>query len=210
MTLVIFDLDGTLAKTNEDLADSVNSVRAARGLAPLPVQTVTEYLGCGVRNLMTRSMPELHAEEELEQAIQEQIGFYSQCFTNKTRLYPGVVDTLSKLSTKHTLVVFTNKVMHQAQGLLEKLGVAGCFKCIIGNAPGIPLKPSAEALQYAAKQADCPLEGAWIVGDNWTDILAGHNARIHTCFCQFGFGNPQKMGADASIARFDLLTEVIK
>ena len=209
MALIIFDLDGTLAKTNEDLADSVNSVRKAHGFQPLSLEEITCLLGCGIHDLMTHAMPELHSEEEIQKSIEEQIGYYDKCFNNKTQLYDGVPSTLEALSRKHTLSVFTNKVMHQARGILECLGVAKYFKCIIGNDGSVPLKPAAEAVFHVAKIAGCSLDGAWIVGDNWTDLQAAHNAGIKSCFCQFGFGNPRKVGADAYITRFELLEKVI-
>ena len=210
MALIIFDLDGTLAKTNEDIADAVNEVRQVRGLQPLSYEKLTSMLGCGIFNLMKQAMPELHSDEEIQKTVDEQVDYYDKCYTNKTRLYPGVAATLEELSRRHTLAVCTNKLMRQAQEILRLLGVAQFFKCIIGNQGSIPLKPDAAAVQYVANEAGCSLEGSWIVGDNWTDLQTGLNAGIKSCFCQYGFGNARMFAANASISSFDLLTKVIK
>lgn len=209
MTLIIFDLDGTLIDSRADLGDAMNEVRKAHSLPPLPLEVTTSFVGQGERNAIRRLMPESITGDEFEQACLEMRKFYQARQTVKTTLYPGVKETLAELSKMCILCVATNKPQASASAILSKLGVADMFKQIIGGGVCKKLKPDPEIAYLAAELCGETLEGSWMVGDHFTDLATAANAGMYSCFCNYGFGNPKQCRADAVIQEFSQLITVI-
>ena len=206
--IIIFDLDGTLIDSRADLTDAVNEVRQLRGLSPLPLPQVVSYLGDGQRNLMTRSIPGLD-EERLTEACRQMSACYAKRLVAKTRLYPGVAETLPVLAQTHSLCVVSNKNDDAANAILRELGIVRHFAAVIGGGRCKRLKPDIEPFLLAAEICGSPLEGGWVVGDHRTDMAAAKNASMRACFCAYGFGWQDVQRADALIQHFSLLTEII-
>ena len=210
MSLIIFDLDGTLIDSREDLGDAMNEVRALHGLPPLPLEVTTTYLGQGERNCIRHLMPESIVGEEFEQACRDMRKAYQKRLTVKTVLYNGVAETLAELAKRHILCVATNKPQPSATQIVESLGVADKFTQVIGGGTCKNLKPDPEIVYYAASLCNTIIDDAWMVGDHFTDLETAANAGIHSCLCNYGFGNPYKSHADAVIQSFPQLLTVIE
>ena len=210
MSLIIFDLDGTLIDSRHDLCDAMNEVRALHGLSPLPEKVTTTYLGQGERNCIRHLMPDNIVGEEFEQACRDMRKAYQARLTVKTVLYPFVAETLEELAKKHILCVATNKPQQSASQIVETLGVADKFTQVIGGGTCKNLKPDPEVVFFAAKLCNTTIENAWMVGDHFTDLETAANAGIHSCLCNYGFGNPKKAHADAVIQCFPQLLTVIE
>jgi len=184
---VIFDLDGTLIDSRADLALAVNLTRADLGLPPLPQDQVVGYVGEGVRNLLTRALPE--CPERLDQALALNQRHYQAHLLDHTRLYPGVLPALEALAARDVgLMVVTNKPREFTARILAGLGVAPLMAAVVGGGDCPRLKPDPEPLLLALGRAGCGVPGSWIAGDHFTDLEAGRRAGLNRCLCRYGSG----------------------
>lgn len=206
----MFDLDGTLIDSREDLADAVNAVRILNALPPLPTDTVTGFLGDGLFNLMSRAIPQLKTDADIKTACTEMSKYYQQRLLVKTKLYPGVRETLEILAQHHKLAVVSNKPDDSSHMILNELGILHFFSAVIGGGRCKSLKPNPEPLFMAAEECKTNMKDAWMVGDHRTDMGAAKAANIKACFCAYGFGKQDTQRADAIIQHFNMLTDVIQ
>ena len=186
---VIFDLDGTLIDSRADLALAVNLTRQDLGLPPLPQDQVVGYVGEGVRELLTRSLPE--CPERVEQALGINQRHYRAHLLDRTVLYPGVRAALEAFRALGTrLMVVTNKPREFTGLILEGLGVSPFLSSVVGGGDLPELKPDPAPLFLALERAGCSPEGSWMAGDHFTDLEAGRRAGMKRCYCRYGFGDP--------------------
>ena len=207
--IIIFDLDGTLIDSRADLADAVNEVRQLRSLPILTLQQVISYVGDGQRNLMKRAIPGLD-EDDLTVACHQMSACYAKRLTAKTRLYPGVAETLPILAHSFNLCVVSNKNDDAVKEILRQLDILRHFAATVGGGRCKKLKPDPEPMLLAASICGGSLEGGWVVGDHRTDLAAAKNANMHACFCGYGFGIQDKERADAVIQRFSQLLDILQ
>ncbi|MGH9583417.1 MAG: HAD hydrolase-like protein, partial [Bryobacteraceae bacterium] len=107
--LLIFDLDGTLIDSSEDLAIAMNATREHFGLTPLDPKLIYSYVGNGAAVLVRRAMGPHASEELVRDAVAYFLPFYIKHAMDHTYLYPGIRETINELSEAHTLAVLTNK-----------------------------------------------------------------------------------------------------
>ena len=209
--LLIFDLDGTLLDTRQDLTDAVNYALRKLGFPELDLDTVTSYVGDGVRKLLERTLN--HPDDEtLMTGRAYFIEYYSQHLADHTRPYPGVVDLLKALKGKK-MAVISNKSQEFTVPLLEKLGLASYFQIIIGGNAGYPAKPDPASVRAVLEQTGVPASGALITGDSPNDILAGREAGISTCAALYGYRPQQELltlNPDFTIERAEELIEILE
>lgn len=188
--LIIFDLDGTLVNTLEDISHSVNFTLGRLGRPLLHLDTVRQYIGDGMETLLTRALGE-HAGL-LEQAKGIYTDHQSRNLVVSSRLYPGVRETLEHFRSLPMAVV-TNKTLESAEPLLERLGILPYFGMIIGADTGLPLKPAPDALLSIMRKLAISKEYTVVVGDGTTDIQAGKAAGITTCAVTYGFRSEEEL-----------------
>lgn len=207
--LAIFDADGTLFDSGGDLADAINATRRSLGLTPKPEDEIISYIGDGIGKLVSRSIPELPLP--LEQLVKMQVENYRACYLNRTRLYPQVAETLTRLRDGGWLMaVATNKNRDLAEQILAGLGIAEFFGAVVGGGDCERNKPHSDPLLLAAQKCGTVLSRAdWMVGDNHTDLAAGAAAGVSCCFCTFGLGHPGGLRYDAAIDSFGQLAELL-
>ena len=191
--LVIFDLDGTLIDSREDIASSANAARASLGLPPLPVDVVQSYVGEGARKLMQRALvPEL--ENRLEEGLAAFFTHYGEHLVVRTQPYPGIEHMLGELKT--TAVILTNKPGRFARPLCQELDLHGHFKVIWGDGDFAVRKPDPRAaLELCSNFGVNPSE-ARFVGDSKTDAATARNAKIPFVGVTWGFGTVEQMEAE--------------
>ena len=187
--LVLFDLDGTLIDTLEDLADAVNHALKKRGL---PLHSLEEYrgmVGHGVRNLVTQALPEDARREQLiEDALADFKEWYSSHIDVRTRPYPGMQELLEDLSEAGVrLAVASNKFQSGTEKLIREFFPGIPFAAILGNREGFPLKPDPEIVGEVLRASGVPKEAAVLVGDSGTDMQTARNGGIDAIAVGWGY-----------------------
>ncbi|HYA28073.1 MAG TPA: HAD-IA family hydrolase [Acidobacteriota bacterium] len=204
----MFDLDGTLADTGHDLADSVNFTRAHFALPPLTEKVVYANVGRGVEHLLKQSVPE-QSLNRFQEVMGVFLGHYENHLLDRTVLYPGVREVLDYFRGKRRLVV-SNKMLRLTLAVLRGLGLADEFDDILGGDSAVEKKPHPALLQLALHKFDVPAASALMVGDGEIDIEAGKRAGVITCGVTYGLGDPNQLAAakpDVLIAHLSLLSD---
>lgn len=205
--LLIFDLDGTLADTLEDIAASVNHTLRSLEKAPLSADRVRRYVGDGIEMLLTRS---LGGSERLAEATAIYREHHRRNLVVHTRLYPAVRETLEHFKSL-PMGVITNKAREFSEPLLERLGIRNYFSLVIGAEDGLPLKPAPDSIQKIMETLHVPREHTAIVGDGTTDVRAGKAAGVTTCSVTYGFRPEEELrsaGPDHLIHAFPELRNI--
>jgi len=202
----MFDLDGTLADTGQDLAGSVNFTRGHFDLPPLSEESIHAQVGRGVEYLLRHSLPETK-REEFPQILRVFLGHYERHLLDRTALYPGVRDVLDYFSAKRRVVV-SNKMYRLALAVVRGLGVEDCFDAIFGGDSAAEKKPHPALVHVALRRFQVSASSALIVGDGDTDIEAGKRAGVITCGVTYGLGNKSDLIAAAPDYLIDDLTEL--
>jgi phosphoglycolate phosphatase len=205
-SLVIFDLDGTLVDSRQDLTTAVNLMRRSYSLPPLPIEVVSAMVGNGIRNLVRRSLgPSLSQMEiDLKDAVSRTAAAYADHLLDSTRPYPGVAQTLADVrSMGYKIAVATNKPEAPSRRILMQLGLLPMIACVVGGDSCPALKPDPGPLLLALERTGCTRARSWMVGDNYTDLAAGRGADLDTAFCRYGFGNIGTETPSVELERID-------
>lgn len=206
--LLIFDLDGTLVDSRYDLADAVNFAMEKIGRPQLSYDDLPPLLGSGLRYLLEKTAGTTDPMK-IEQAKQYFDDYYEQHFTDKTRLYPGVMETLRALQSK-TKAVYSNKMQYFTDRIAEALGLREQMDMVQGAQPDtFALKPDPEGLYRILRKLNTTADKALMIGDSTHDLEAGQAAGMKTCAVTYGYRPAEvleKYSPDYIIDRFaDLL-----
>lgn len=212
--LLLFDLDGTLIDSRDDLADSVNLMLADLNFPQIPPEFVYDFIGNGVVNLISRSLAASLESKPDEQLTMRAVEVFKEKYDAnclvKTRLYDGVAETLEALKDFKKAVI-TNKPRDFSVKILDALGIASHFEAINGGDSFSKRKPNAMPLVETAKSLGVSIENCVMIGDSRVDIEAGKNAGVTTVGCTFGFrgrGELEREGADYFVERFGELKRI--
>ena len=202
--LLIFDLDGTLIDSREDLAAGINHMRIHFGLEPLPLETVVGYIGNGVRRLVEGSLQ--GATVNVDEALRINKEYYYSHLTVHTVLYDGVEQGVRRLAAAgHTLAVLTNKPGDPSRQILEYFGIGDSFEAIIGGGDVENLKPDPEGAHRCMEVSGADAANTWMIGDHWTDLAVADHAGIKSAFVRYGFGEERGCKPDVYFASFSEL-----
>jgi phosphoglycolate phosphatase len=211
---IVYDLDGTLADTAEDLMATLNWLLAREGFAPLKVETAGSLLGAGARALIKRGFAASGRSldpQELEALFADYLTYYSAHIAVHTRLYPGVDKALATFAQAGwRQAVCTNKIEGLAKLLIAKLGIADRFAFICGQDTFGIGKPDAAPLLKTIAASGGAREHAIMVGDSETDIKTARAAGVPVVAVDFGYADVPvaELGPDRVISHFDELLEV--
>lgn len=196
---LIFDLDGTLVNSLDDLTLAVNHVLSLRGRGRLSKEEIRSYVGDGLAKLMSRSIRSADPAE-IQSAIADFRPFYEAHCLDATALYAGVIAALDRFSSKRMAVV-SNKPQEFTRKILEGLNVAGRFEIIWGPESVSRQKPDPESNLKIAGRFGVPTDRFCSIGDRSTDIEAGRAAGMMTVGVTYGIGAIDELKA----ARPDVL-----
>ncbi|MBR5256439.1 MAG: HAD family hydrolase [Bacteroidales bacterium] len=188
--LVLFDLDGTLLDTLDDLSEAVNYALAMRGF---PNHTRDEYMkmvGHGVRNLVKQALPEeVQGDDALvDAALADFKGYYTAHIDIHTHPYPGMQELVNTLHRNGVfLAIASNKFQEGTEYLVRKFFPGVPFVSILGNRPGFPLKPDPEIVGEVLRKAGVRPEEAILVGDSPTDMKTAANGGIDAIAVSWGY-----------------------
>ena len=198
--MLVFDLDGTLVDSKQDLALSVNAMRKEMGLAPLTLELISSYVGHGVMLLVRRSLGSQATDENVEKGLAFFLDYYRQHMLDNTYPYPGVSEALEKLKG-HKMAVLTNKPVNFSREMISRLGFAPYFSYVYGGNSFPQKKPDPTGLHKLMEDLQVSARETVMVGDSDTDILTGRNAGVLTCGVTYGFGAEtlEKVSPDLTI-----------
>jgi phosphoglycolate phosphatase len=198
LKLLVFDLDGTLIDSAQDLCNSVNATLVHFNRNPLPDEVIATYIGNGALMLVRRAFglddgaePE---DEFLAKAHRFFLDYYREHKLDYTYAYEGVLEALDALRLVHdqlesparVMAVLTNKPVRPAQAICEALGLAPYFLNIYGGNSFNTKKPDPEGLLALMKEADASPAETVMIGDSQVDVLTARNAGAWCIGCTFG------------------------
>ena len=188
---VVYDLDGTLVDSRADLADSVNAMLEVLGLPRRRDEIIWSFIGEGAERLVRRS---LGAEQEhrFPEALEAWRAEYARRLVVKTRPYPGIADLLRVLPDARG--VLTNKPGRFAREILQRLGIAGAFRAVIGGDEA-PRKPRPEGLLALCKALGSAPAETLRVGDSTLDVATARAAGVRVCAVTWGLGSTDVLAA---------------
>ena len=196
MTTIIFDLDGTLMNTLDDLHDSVSYALRQAGLAPNPKQDTRRYLGNGVRNLVNRSVEQAcpTADEALKERVFEIFrAYYVAHSMDKTAPYEGIPEMLKECKKRGFFTAIVSNKLDPAVKDLHKAFFADSIDVAIGEAPTVKRKPAPDMVDEAIRQLSL-LHGRSIeksecvyVGDSEVDLQTAKNSDLPCIAVSWGF-----------------------
>jgi len=209
MGLIVFDLDGTLIDSAEDLANSMNATREHLNLTPLDPQLIYSFVGNGAAMLVKRALgPD--ADEDLNKtALAFFLKYYHAHALEHTRLYEGVGEAVDQLALDHTLAVLTNKPVKISRDIIVALGLGKHFEHIYGGDSFPTKKPDPHGLLTIVEQAQTSPAAAWMVGDSEVDIQTARNAGVRSCGVTWGF-HPDECKAENPDALVDRPDQLFK
>jgi phosphoglycolate phosphatase len=176
--LLVFDLDGTLIRSGDDLAASVNHSLKTLGLPTLTTETVQGFIGDGVKILMKRALGP--ALEHYDRAMDLFADYYAEHLLDRTTLYPDVLDVLDYFDRKK-MVIVTNKLHGFTLQIAKTLGITDRFREIIGEDSTPFKKPDQRLLQLVMTKWGGTPERTVMIGDGVNDIMLGRNAGALSC-----------------------------
>jgi phosphoglycolate phosphatase len=187
--LIIFDLDGTLVDSLDDLTTATNHMLAMMSRPTLTPEGVRRLVGQGARNLVERALVD-GPTTEVERGLAAFLGYNGAHLADRSRLYPGVPETLQALQREGLpLAVISNKNVDLCRELLRLLGLDGTFSTILG-ADSLPFrKPSPEPVLRLLSDFGVLAAATVMVGDSINDVAAGRGAGVVTVGCTYGYGD---------------------
>jgi phosphoglycolate phosphatase len=209
--LIVFDLDGTLADSLPDLTRAANYARGRLGLPEVSPEAVQGMIGGGEHKFMERLVGPDH-QDLVEDCLELYLDYYTRHSLEKTRLYPGVPETLAHLSGKK-LAVLSNKLQRLTEAVLQGAGIAPFFDASYGGGRGLPLKPSPEPLLALMQELGVEPGRTLMVGDKVADVNCARGAGAYIAAVSYGYGKLADLQAahpDFLLERFGQLPEIIE
>ena len=200
LRLLVFDLDGTLIDSRQDLCNSVNATLVNFGLIPLPDEVIASFIGDGAAMLIRRALavpgelpPGSPAPDDafFDEAFAYFLAYYREHKLDFTTVYPGVFEALESLKsfpdgTPRPMAVLTNKPVGPARAICKGLGLSPYFFRIYGGDSFATKKPDPLGLLALMAEADVTPEETLMIGDSDVDVRTARNAGAWVLGCTFG------------------------
>lgn len=195
----VFDLDGTLLDTIDDLAYAVNTALTENGFPTHPREAYYYFVGNGARTLVQRALPKDVEKTVFETVYARYSELYEAHWNVFTKPYDGILDLLAALRADGVpLGVVSNKVHDRTLEVIDTY-FPNTFDAVFGNRPGVPLKPDPAGVFDALAALDCDPSHAFYLGDTGVDIETGKRAGIYSAGALWGFRTADELtqaGAD--------------
>lgn len=179
---ILFDLDGTLLNSLEDLKDSVNYMLGQHGLPQRSLDEIRSFVGNGARRLIALSLPGRQDDPDVDQALKEYQAYYATHSQIKTKPYDGILEALAEVGEKYPVAVVSNKPDVAVKPLCRDY-FPGIYA--LGETSDCPRKPAPDMLQVAMKALG--VDACVYVGDSEVDVLTAINAGVPCLSVLWGF-----------------------
>jgi phosphoglycolate phosphatase len=188
MSLLVFDLDGTLVDSARDLADSTNDVLASYGAGRLEESAVVQMVGEGARKLVERALHAAGCSAPLDEALARFHDIYATRLVQHTRPYDGVVDVVMASAARARLAVLTNKPIGPTRRILDAFDLSRYFSWVMGGDSEFPRKPDPASLRHLVALAGVEAPRVLMIGDSRVDAEVARRAGTRFCLARYGFG----------------------
>ncbi len=185
---ILFDLDGTLLSTLEDLKDSVNHTLQQHGYPQRSLEEVRQFVGNGAERLIRLSLPGGESDERVRQVLADYQAYYATHAQIKTCPYPGIPEALKAIGEKYPVAIVSNKPDIAVKPLCQDY-FPGVYA--LGETPDCPRKPAPDMLYKA--MADIGVDSCIYVGDSEVDVITAQNAGVKCLSVLWGFREKKDM-----------------
>ena len=208
--LVIFDLDGTLLDTVADIAMATNHALSTLGFPTHSEETIKNFVGNGVSKLLERALPEeKRTEGDISLVRQLFTEYYDKHNVDLSTPYPDIPELLSHLQQAGVkLAIASNKYQSATEKLVAHYFPNINFVCVLGQRPGIPVKPSPEIVNEIIASSNVCKEDALYIGDSGVDMQTAHNAGIDAIAVSWGFRPRKELEEHKPLAIIDSAPEL--
>lgn len=212
--LVIFDLDGTLLNTLQDLADCTNYILRKRNYPEHPLDSFRYFVGDGIRKLIERAIPENERfSENIDNIMADFLSYYHLHHADKTAPYQGIIPVLSELNRKNILIAVASNKAHELMApIMEHYFPKIRFAAAIGNRKGIPTKPDPAIVKGILQLTNISEIETLYFGDTSVDMKTAAAAGIRKIGVLWGFRDSEELisaGADQLITKPEEITKII-
>lgn len=198
---VIFDLDGTLLNTLDDLCDSTNYALKTHGMPARTIEEVRQFVGNGIRKLIERAVPQGTEPEELKKVYDDFKKHYDAHCNDKTGPYDGIMELLRELKKRgYKLGIASNKVKSAVEKLNE-IYFEGLMDGAAGVVDGKPTKPDPYMVDEMLKELGSDKEHTLYVGDSQVDVRTAFNTGLDMVAVLWGFRDKEVL-TEAGATRF--------
>lgn len=195
ITTIIWDLDGTLLNTLEDLTDSVNHMLSIHNYPLRTIEEIRSFVGNGLAKLTEQALPDSVTEEEYEACLSEFKAYYKLHMQDKTAPYEGVLDVLKSLHDKgYHMAVVSNKADAAVKELIP-IYFGDLLPIAIGDMDGREKKPAPDSVYEAMRQLGVTKEECIYIGDSDVDVNTARNAGIPGISVLWGFRTKEQLEA---------------
>jgi phosphoglycolate phosphatase len=209
---IVFDLDGTLVDTKDDIAEAANVTLRALGLPPQEPRVLWGYVGDGIRVLLERALGSAHADK-IEPGLAIFMPWYRTHLLDRSAIYPGLRGVIATLAGEGVVFsVLTNKLADMSRAIIDGLGLGATFPRLVGGDTLPVRKPDPAGLVRLMDAARVAPGRTLMVGDSPIDVATGRNAGVATCGVLWGFSGPaiRDCGADVLVERPEELLAIAR
>ena len=190
---IIWDLDGTLLNTLEDLMDSVNYALSKKNMKNISLEQTRKYVGNGIANLVKRAAGNNVSKELLDELLIDFKYYYNIHSKDKTAPYNGILQLLTELKEDgYKMAIVSNKI-HSAVGQLAEEYFPKLIDIAIGEMEDVPRKPAPDMIYKAIESLGIKKEEAVFIGDSEVDVATGLNADIDMLTVLWGFRDKNEL-----------------
>ena len=207
---VIFDLDGTLLDTLEDLCDSTNFALSRFSYPERTLSEVRAFVGNGIGKLIERALPNGVSNDDYSAVLEEFKSHYALNCNNKTKAYTGIYDMLDALKTSGIkLAVVSNKVDSAVKALCERY-FKGYFDVAVGEREGVRRKPAPDSVIAAMDMLGAEKADTVYIGDSEVDVETAANAGVELIAVSWGFRDRDLLEKSSDFKIVDTVSEILE
>ena len=210
--LALFDMDGTILDTLEDLTDATNVIMEKYGYPTHGIDAVRTFVGNGLRKLIERAVPADTDAAKIDTMLADFKVYYADHCADKTHAYPGVSAMIARLRAQGIITaVVSNKVDEGVQELV-KTYFPGLFDLAVGERPNVKPKPAPDMVFAALEALKIDIRDAVFIGDSDVDLKTAQNAGIDGIFVDWGFRTPEvlrALGAETIVSTPEAVEQLI-
>lgn len=190
---IIWDLDGTLLNTLEDLMESVNYALSNKNMPNITLEQTRKYVGNGVARLVSLAAPAGTSDEQVKELLTDFRFYYDRHSKDKTKPYDGILELLTDLKAKgYKMSIVSNKI-NVAVGQLAEEYFPGLIDVAIGETDNTPRKPAPDMIYKAIDKLGVNKQDAVFIGDSEVDVATGLNAGIDMLTVLWGFRDKDEL-----------------